>query len=237
MWNPDFRFASPFDFLTFAPQKKRIALSPSFGVSKIPNQYTAQYTTWLNEMHALSVREEAGAKIIKELTGRDADVLVDPTMLLSKEEWLNIARPSAGKPSKTYLLTYLLGEVGVERKKWISNLSKKYDLEVINLLDTKNEPIYITDPSEFIDFIHSASIVCTDSFHGVIFSIIMETPFIVFDREERKQSKMGSRIETLLKKMQFENRYYKMNQSIEAVLDINFAHTKDIILNEQDKLL
>lgn len=62
-------------------------------------------------MHRLSVREDAGAKIIKDLTGRDAPVLVDPTLLLTKEKWLFIAKEADNKPKKKYMLTYFLGGV------------------------------------------------------------------------------------------------------------------------------
>lgn len=59
----------------------------------------------------LAVREEDGAKIIKNLAGREADVLVDPTVLLTKERWLDIAKATSNKPSKSYLLTYFLGGI------------------------------------------------------------------------------------------------------------------------------
>ena len=58
----------------------------------IPKEYEDKYRVWLSEMKALSVREESGAKIIKDLIGRDAPVLVDPTLLISKEHWLSIAK-------------------------------------------------------------------------------------------------------------------------------------------------
>lgn len=236
IWNPDFRNASPIDFLEFAPKEKRVAFSPSFGISAIPVQYLTKYTTWLTEMHALSVREEAGAQIIKDLTGREAEVLVDPTLMLSRDEWLKIANEPKGKPKQKYLLTYFLGEIGDEKKSWIEKIAKESNLEVVNLLDTKNKDIYVVDPSEFIDLINTASLMCTDSFHGSIFSIIMETPFIIFDRIEKGESKMSSRIDTLLRIMKLENRHFNRISNKDDIFQADFTHTDEIILNERIKV-
>lgn len=104
VWNPNFYFNSEVDFLTFANKGQRIAYSPSFGVSNIQKERKEEYTKWINEMDYLSVREEAGAEIIKRLTNRDAIVLLDPTMMLSKREWLEIAKMPRWKSDKKYIL-------------------------------------------------------------------------------------------------------------------------------------
>ena len=109
VWNPNYNYGSSVYFLTFASKHKRIAYAPSFGVSHIAPEYTNKYKMWLSEMYRLSVREEDGAKIIKELTGMDVPVLIDPTLLLTKEKWLSIAKEAKNKPKQNYLLTYFLG--------------------------------------------------------------------------------------------------------------------------------
>ena len=182
VWNPIYRKGSPIDFLTFAPQNKRVAYAPSFGIAEIPDKYISQYTKWLSEFNHLSVREDAGADIIKNLTSREASVLVDPTVMLTKDEWLSIAKPHKLKPNTPFLLTYFLGEVPKEVKGLISKLSTKYKLEVVNLGSYEQIERYAADPSEFIDYINSANIFLTDSFHGAVFSIILEKQFIVFNR-------------------------------------------------------
>lgn len=110
IWNPSFRYGSGFDFGTFCNKKKKIALSPSFGVSDIPDRYKKSYSIMLNEIEHLSAREESGSNIIRELTGRDAPVLVDPTLILTKERWLKISSQNKYKPQKEYILTYFIGE-------------------------------------------------------------------------------------------------------------------------------
>ena len=130
VWNPTFRHFSSVDFLTFAPKNKRIAYAPSFGISKIPSEYVEKYKAWILDMHRLSVREQAGAKMIKDLTGRKASVLVDPTLMLTKEKWLTVSRVSDNKPQNKYLLTYFLGEISKEDRNWLNTIAKENDLGV-----------------------------------------------------------------------------------------------------------
>lgn len=235
VWNPTFRYGSPIDFLTFAPKHKRIAYAPSFGVSKIPSDYVKRYKEWLSEIPYLSVREHAGAKIIKELTGREAVVLIDPTLMLPKERWLSIAKPAKNKPKKEYMLTYFLGGIPNEYKRKIYGIAKKNNLQVINLADINDRQTYIVGPSEFIDFINSASLFCTDSFHGVVFSILLETPFIVFDRVGNFPS-MNSRIETILSTFKLESRHQR-NIDDASIFNADYSHVDLILERERKKAL
>lgn len=233
VWNPVFRYGSSIDFLSFASKSKRIAYAPSFGISTIPSEFVERYKAWLSDMSKLSVREVAGAKIIRELTGREVPVLVDPTLMLTKEKWLSIAKPAKNKPRGKYLLTYFLGGIPQEHKKRIYGIAKEYDLQVINLVDIKDPETYITGPSEFIDFINSASFFCTDSFHGVVFSILMETPFIVFDRVGNLPS-MNSRIETILSTFKLELRHARDIKD-ETIFDADYSHIGPILKQERNK--
>lgn len=241
VWNPNFRHGSSIDFLTFAPEHKRIAYAPSFGISKIPEEYINIYKKWLKEMYKLSVREDAGARIIKELTGRDAVVLVDPTLMLTKEKWLSISKEAANKPKGKYLLTYFLGDVPKENKKRIKLIASKNNLEIVNLANIKDSKTYIADPSEFIDYINSASIFLTDSFHGAVFSILLEVPFIVFNRKGSIQS-MNSRIDTLLYKFKLESR--RANNLLDdknnlfdnnKIFEVDYSHIPPILKAERKK--
>lgn len=235
VWNPLYNKKSSINFLTFAPKNKRIAYSPSFGVSHISEEFSQKYRDWLSEINFLSVREQAGADIIKELTGRDAPVLVDPTLMLTKEKWISIAQEASNKPKKDYLLTYFLGEISKENKKMINDIAMKNNLQIINLADIKDRQTYTTGPSEFIDYINSASVLCTDSFHGCVFSILMETPFIVFDRVGSQS--MYSRIETLLSKFKLESRKAPNIKTNEQVFNVDFSHVPPILERERKKSL
>ena len=233
VWNPEFSFNSNVEFLTFAKQGQKIAYSASFGIGKLPDSCRTNYKKWINDMDYLSVREEAGAEIIKELTGREAEVLVDPTVMLSKDEWLSIAEKPKCYKGKKYILTYFLGEMSEEVEIKINKLAKENDYEIINLLDKKNREIYSVDPSEFIWLINTAELMCTDSFHGVVFSLIMQTPFVIFDRVS-KGGAMNSRIDTLLKLFNKEERY-GMDLEAENVFDMDFSGVDSVMDSEREK--
>lgn len=235
VWNPYFKHFSEIDFLTFARPEKRLAFSPSFGVSTLPETMKADFKKWVGEMDALSVREEAGAQLIKSLTGRESTVLVDPTMFLTKEEWKDISKASAVKPKKKYLCTYFLGETYIENKEAIHDIAKQYDLEIVNLGNLYDLDRYTADPSEFIDFVASSEIFLTDSFHGTIFSILFEKPFIVFDRTGKLPS-MNSRIDTLLSKFQLEERKWTKMKDEQAYFDIDFQHVPAVLEAEREKV-
>ncbi|TPE68975.1 polysaccharide pyruvyl transferase family protein [Halalkalibacterium halodurans] len=236
VWNPDYMSGSSIYFLTFAPKEKRIAFSPSFGVSEIPFKYQSNYKKWIREIEHLSVREDAGAKIIKDLTGKDAKVLLDPTMMLTKEKWLSISSRPKNVGSTKYLLTYFLGGVPREYRDEINKIVKDNNLEIINLANIKDSETYQTGPSEFIQYINSASVFCTDSFHGAVFSILLETPFIVFQRKGNSPS-MYSRIDTLLNTFDLNSRKASNIITNEEIFNIDFSHIPEILEYERNKTL
>lgn len=233
VWNPHYMNGSALFFLTFAPKGKRIAYSPSFGVSEIPNEYKKEYKESLNDMTHLSVREEAGAQIIEALTGREAPILVDPTLILNEEKWLKIAKPASNKPQGRILLTYFLGPVSINTKDLINRMKKKHKMKVVNLANPKYKNYYLTNPAEFLDYINSSTLFITDSFHGAVFSILFKTPFVVTDRVSKTPT-MNSRIKTLLSKFELEDRHINdINEK--EILSVDFAHTFPILEKEREK--
>ena len=236
VWNPNFRMSSFIDFLTFAPKKKRIAYAASFGISTLPEEYVYDYSRWLSEMEHISVREDTGAKIVKKLTGKNVEVLIDPTLMLTKEQWLSISRPAICKPDKSYLLTYFLGGISSESRVWINSIVKNTDLDIVNLADIEDERRYIADPAEFLDYINSCEAFLTDSFHGVAFSILFKKPFIIFERNGDIHS-MNSRIDTLLSKFKLEERKYENIKNNNEVFTIDYSHVPRILESERKKAL
>lgn len=236
IWNPNIRYGSSLDFLSYVSKEKRIALAPSIGVSVIPEQYKAIYKQCLSEMACLSVREEKGAELIQTLCGKKAEVLVDPTLALTSEAWLKIATPAKNKPKNKYLLTYFIGEVSSKRLKLLRKMATENQLELVMMNSLHNTDRYDADPAEFLDYIRSAALVCTDSFHCIIFSMHFQSPFVVFEREG-KSAPMGSRIDTLLGKFHFENRKQLMLESNQKYFDIDFKHVPEIMEKERSKVI
>ena len=210
VWNPEFRRMTEFDLLEFADNKKKVSFSASFGSSVLDDEYLNKAEKELKKFKAISVREEAGKTIAKELTRReDIEVLVDPTMLLKKDEWKKLEKkPKKLEKGKKYILHYFLGEISKEKKDIIENFAKEKGYEIINILDTKS-PFYKTGPSEFLYLINNAEIVFTDSFHACVFSILYNKPFYVIERIAKGMKNMNSRIDTLLNKMGLQNRKFE----------------------------
>ena len=236
VWNPHYQKGSSIEFLTFAPQQKRVSYAASFGINSIPDEYVDDYSKWLSEMNHISVREHVGANIVEELTGREVEVVLDPTLLLSKDEWLDIAEVASDKPKKGYVLTYFLGKVSKERKSYIQKIAKENDLEIINLAQLNEIVSYLSGPSEFIDYINTADIFLTDSFHGAAFSIMLNTPFIVFDREGNSPS-MSSRIDTLLGTFKLESRAFNNFTNDDELFEVDFSKVPSILEVEKEKAM
>ena len=171
---------------------------------------------------------------MKDLTGRDVPVLIDPTMMLTKEKWLEISRPADKKPSEPYLLAYFLGQVSEEKSQWIRNIADDNELTIINLANINDKDYYCADPSQFIALINNCNIFCTDSFHGVVFSVLFEKPFVVFERISETPS-MSSRIDTILSKFKFESRKWENIKKTDDLYNINFSHTSEIFVFERKK--
>lgn len=233
VWNPKFERLTDIDLLSFANDNQKISFSASFGISALPEdkkEYTKQN---LQTFKAISVRENAGKKIVEELTDRtDVEVLVDPTMLLSAEEWDKISKKPKNLKNNKYILNYFLGELPESWRKEINRVAKENNCEVINILNP-NDPFYQTGPSEFLYLEKNAFLVCTDSFHSSVFSIIYDTPFIIFERQDKLVS-MNSRIDTLLSKFNLQNR--RFNEKItEDLLRCNYKDAKRTLEKEKEK--
>ncbi|MEI6856501.1 polysaccharide pyruvyl transferase family protein [Psychrilyobacter sp.] len=238
IWNPNFgeKGASDNNFAQFVPKEKRIAFSPSIAVSKIEIEWQSKYKKWMEEIPFLSCREEVGAKLIKNLTGRDTEVLVDPTMVLTKEEWKFFSLPQENKTKKKYILTYYLGDLEEEYERKVKKIAQENNFDIINLCDKNIPDLYMADPREWVDYIANAELFLTDSFHGVVFSILMETPFIVFNRISNHVS-MNSRMDTILSKFKFENRKKEEVFDRENYFNIDFNHCEEILKIERKKAL
>lgn len=201
VWHPEFG-ASYATLLSNISPSKRVAFSASFGVTTI-TQNIELYKENLPLFKALSVREEAGAKIIKELTGRDATVLVDPTMLLTQEEWRKVSKKPRGA-KEGYILTYFLSPKCDEAKTKLEAIRE--DREVYELLNPNDKVAGTAGPSEFLWLFDHADLILTDSFHACVFSFLFNKPFIVYDRNW-DGGNMNSRLETLLSKFSLERKY------------------------------
>lgn len=234
VWNPDIRQTQRDNFfLKFADKKQRIAISPSIAVSCIPDAWRDCFISGLNGFSNISVRENSSVELISELTGQQAIVLVDPTMVIPKEHWQSIERP-VKKLSKHYLMSLFLGKVNEKRKAGIKKLASDNNLEIIDLNSKKWTGI---GPDEFLYLVHHADIVCTDSFHCLVFSILYNRSFVAFDRcivsDKDVNGRTGSRIDTLLQK--FSSNTYVQNEEQELIVNKFSEETVKSVLGKERK--
>lgn len=212
IWSP--LVFNPRYFLDFVrnPQKK-IAYAPSIGVKEIEDTYVrAEMKKLLSNFGSLSVREKDGSRLIRELCGKDARVVLDPTLLLTSEEWAEKMFPCDPITGNPYLAVYMLGN---DPAHWdaVKKTAEHLDLElrIIPVFrEDLNRPGCIQSalgPREFLELIAGASYVCTDSFHGMIFSTLFHRPFTAFARfRENDARNQNSRVENLLNLLGLETR-------------------------------
>lgn len=203
--------------LMFAPRTcNRIAYAASFGVSKIPAHQRKETAEYLRRIRYISLREESGQRIVKELTGRTVPVIPDPTMALTKEQW-DERIPDRAVAQGDYIFCYFLGSNPSHREE-AGMLAKMLGLKTVVLRhldeyiapDEKfgDEALYDVGPEEFINLIRHAKFVCTDSFHGSVFSILFHKQFISFNRYGDGTNSRNSRLDTLFKNIGIDRRFH-----------------------------
>lgn len=190
VWNPDFDFNSDLEYLPHISRNQKISYAASFGVSKITTD-REQTASYLRDFLFVSVRENAGADIVAELTGSRPAVVLDPTMLLHADDWSRIAiKPPIDVVNSSYILKYMLGDDVHGRE--IEEFARSHGLGLVDLA-VSALPV---GPAEFLWLVEHASLVCVDSFHGSVFSMLFHRPFIIYERQS-DDADMSSRFDTL----------------------------------------
>ena len=189
VWNPRFIGNDTSFMLDFVPDSKpRISYAASFAADNIPSEYIECYKSCLSKYKCITVREKTGESVVKSLIAKDCLTVCDPTLLLTSEEWNEIAEKSRINIKGKYILVYLLGYMFESRPFFYDIVNKVqkelgYKVYYINgwlteLRQPNSKVLFGIGPSEFITLIKNASFVITDSFHGSVFSTIYKTPLL-----------------------------------------------------------
>ncbi len=239
VWNPEWYGNCPLKkdmfLLTFAKPEQKVCFSPSFGVETLPVEWIPWFKKCLETFPYISVREMAGAQIIKELTGNTAEVLIDPTLMLDAEKWKSMSYcPKDVDCQKNYILVYFLGGLSEKAKEDIDKYALELGAEVYNLLEVSQPALYKTDPFEFVYLISKAKLIITDSFHACVFSFIFHKPFLVYDR--KGTNSMMSRMDTFLYKFDLRRKYVFSGLSNELT-ECNYKAGYDKLKIERDKVM
>lgn len=228
--NKNIEYRKPY-FLPFVKNTKKISYAASMG-EKIQN-ISPTNKEWmkkaLNEYDHILVRDEKTADFIeKELNISRPDIVLDPTLLLTSEEWNEISKPTK-IPDEKYVLFYsVLSSPWVIKQ--VNAIAEKLNLKVIaphhaNRFEfsTNFKRMDFCGPEEFIDLVKNATVVLTTSFHGTIFSLLFNKPFLSFVLGE------GNRITNLLKLTGLTNRAVYENSyiDIDSILTQNYKNVNE----------
>lgn len=183
LWNPTQPYCLEPYFLTFVKNKMahKISYGTSIGLSEIRNAEKKLFAKWLRSFNRISVREKQACKILSEIINTNIERVPDPTFLIDKDKWLNLAN----YPSKeeAYILVFSLGRETCLLQK-ACELADKYacNVKVIDqnfpndsIWENKIQIIEDAGPREFIGLIKNAQLILTDSFHCTVFSLITNT--------------------------------------------------------------
>lgn len=234
IWNPSWRLIDEY-WLRFVPKYKRFAYAASMATTVIHKSNMKKLPQYLNEMNEISVRESESVELIRKFSDKKVELVIDPTMLLRKEDYqqlINEQQESKVDLSKSYVLVYSLEGLPEELSDKVNKYAKNNNFEIIKVMGNKyNDQYKIYNPIDFIKAVEHAQFVISDSFHCGVFSILMETPFVLFDRIDGLQ--MNSRIMTLLDKFGLQNQFYS-GHPLEESANIDFSLVTNKVAYERE---
>ena len=249
VWRPCYSENINNDFLDFCQEQqgvKRIAYAASFGVDEweFSEEQTRECKRLVKLFDAVSVRENSGIHLCKDYLGVDALHVLDPTLLLEKEDYIKLAEEMKEPISSGELFCYILDK-NQEIESAIECIASKLSLEAFEVKAKKNDFVrkwgekirdyVIPAPTKWLRAFMDAKMVFTDSFHGCVFSIIFNKPFWVIGNKERG----NARFDSLLKLFNLEERRVDINgfKDIDLNAPIDWDKVNSIKRDWQEKSL
>ena len=206
VWHPD-AICDAY-LLSFVPSTKiKLSYAASIAKDSLTEEQKKRFEKALYDFRAVSVREEKAIDLLNDISPKDVELTLDPTLLLSKEQWLEIAdNYYENKIEGDYLFCYFLGS-NENQRKLAMEYAKKHNLKIVNLphllgkyrkcdKDFGDYQLYDVTPNMLISLIKNAECIFTDSFHATVFSLLLEKEHFVFERNA--SSTMNSRIYNLI---------------------------------------
>lgn len=235
VWNYSFNdFNSEIMFAKKFNNCIKLSYSASIGLSKISTEKEKIFIDGLKKFNKISVREDSANSELKRIIKRnDIVTLIDPTMLLTTQEWDDIIVKPKMLNDEKYILLYFLGNLSKDKMDEIKKVAEEKKYKIIDLFN-KEDLFYTCGPREFLYLEKHASLICTDSFHSSVFAILYNKPFIIFDRDDNMKN-MSSRLDTLLSKFKIENRKYNGKKITKENLEHDYSEAYKILENERKK--
>ena len=237
-WNPFVANSPEAFFLPFVENKsKKGSYGPSLAVKSLSDEKEKEYRKKLSNFSFLSCREQDGAQLLSRITQKEVKCVLDPTLLLSAKEWRKYCEFEI--PKEPYILVYFLGEKS-EHRRAVEKIQKLTNWKIISLpaayLEMENNDYKKVwgGPKEFLSLIRGAALICTDSFHGTMFSINFQRNFFSFCKSsDSEESSENSRLYSALNIFGLSNRIIHNMDNLTAE-DISIDYKNVIpILEEQ----
>lgn len=211
---------NPIYYLAFADKGKykKIAYASSLGSYRFNEDEKPRIKQWLGEYSHLSTREQSGGEYLTELLEREVKVVLDPTLLLNKREWMKVARPVS--ISEKYILVYYFDEIA-ECVAYARKIADKTGWKVAMMTNTaKRFPgvdinIPFCGPAQFLWLFANAQYVVTNSFHGTAFSVNFNKDFISVIKRNSPQ-----RAQTLLNNVGLSDRLLTDISQVDGLSDM-----------------
>lgn len=237
-WNPFVANSPEAFFLPFVENKsKKGSYGPSLAVKSLSDEKEKEYRKKLSNFSFLSCREQDGAQLLSRITQKEVKCVLDPTLLLSAKEWGKYCEFEI--PKEPYILVYFFGEKS-EHRRAVEKIQKLTNWKIISLpaayLEMENNDYKKVwgGPKEFLSLIRGAALICTDSFHGTMFSINFQRNFFSFCKSsDSEESSENSRLYSALNIFGLSNRIIHNMDNLTAE-DISIDYKNVIpILEEQ----
>lgn len=221
-------------FLSWANESvKKIAYAASFGGLKGEQEFYDLIRPWIKRFDWISVREQSGLEICKQSGRDDTELVCDPTLLLKKKDYSKLGSAPKQKPSKKFIFVYLLGTRTRISMPEVFAYAKSKGLDVVYVGSQGVVDRFKREEStvqEWLWYVEHAEMVFTNSFHGIVFSLIFQKQFIAFP-VYGAAVRMNDRINTILKFVQLEDHIIQ-NSLAEADKKIDYSVVSKV-LNEQ----
>ena len=228
VWN--FAWYNPAYFLDFAKKdKKKISYAASISMDSLSDKQRRVFRKSLKSYNAVSLREKESIDLISDLSSVEPQLVLDPTLLLSANEWSTLATKET--KSDGYVFCYFIGGNKASRRA-AKEFAEKRGFKLVGIshyhkYDGFDTELSSAGPEEFLSYLKNAKYVFTDSFHAVVFSKIFEKQYFVFNRDA--SGSMGSRIRTVTSLFETEERYcYGERENldyIESLSDIDYTRS------------
>lgn len=238
VWNLESLNVDETYFLDFVDKNsKKVSYAASFGQNGVPEEREETISPLINDFYAISVRETEGVKTVKDLTGRDASWVVDPSLLIDNKVWHNLAK----KPKeRNYVLLYVR-EKSDETEAFAEKLAKEYNLEVIRVFihwkcNSSGKRICALGPLEWLGYMKYAKYIVTNSFHGICFSVAFKKEFFV-DLLKGNKLNTNTRIEGVLEQFGLSERRTENFENVKNLEEIDYAPVYSILEKRRSESL